>query len=67
LHLGILIETMRREGFEMSITPPQVLFRYDEHGNQLEPIEKVTIDADARFVPGLSNQLTPRGGIYLSC
>ncbi len=46
LQLGILIETMRREGFELSISRPKVVFQKDENGEILEPIEEVVIDVD---------------------
>jgi GTP-binding protein len=46
LQLGILIETMRREGFELSVSRPKVLFRRDERGDLLEPIEEVVVDVD---------------------
>jgi len=46
LQLGVLIETMRREGFELSISRPRVLFKTDEKGQRLEPIEEVVIDVD---------------------
>ena len=46
LQLGILIETMRREGFELSISRPRVLFKQGENGERLEPIEEVTVDVD---------------------
>jgi GTP-binding protein len=46
LQLGILIETMRREGFELSVSRPKVLFERDAEGNLLEPIEEVVIDVD---------------------
>jgi GTP-binding protein len=46
LQLGILIETMRREGFELSVSRPKVLFERDDDGNLLEPIEEVVIDVD---------------------
>jgi GTP-binding protein len=46
LQLGILIETMRREGFELSVSRPKVLFRRDANGNLLEPIEEVVVDVD---------------------
>jgi GTP-binding protein len=46
LQLGILIETMRREGFELSVSRPKVLFERDAAGNILEPIEEVVIDVD---------------------
>lgn len=49
LQLGILIETMRREGFELTISRPRVLFQADDAGNRLEPIEEVTIDVDDQF------------------
>jgi GTP-binding protein len=46
LQLAILIETMRREGFELSISRPRVVFQKDEDGQPLEPIEEVVIDVD---------------------
>ena len=46
LQLGVLIETMRREGFELGISRPRVLFREDENGNRTEPYETVVIDVD---------------------
>ena len=46
LQLGILIETMRREGFELSVSRPRVLMRRDPSGELLEPIEEVVIDVD---------------------
>ncbi|MBX3486718.1 MAG: translational GTPase TypA [Candidatus Paracaedibacteraceae bacterium] len=50
LQLGVLIETMRREGFELSISRPRVLYRHDETtGERLEPIEEVQIDVDEEY------------------
>ena len=49
LQLGILIETMRREGFELSISRPKVVFQKDEDGELLEPIEEVVIDVDEEY------------------
>ncbi len=46
LQLGILIETMRREGFELSISRPRVVFQRSEDGDILEPVEEVIIDVD---------------------
>jgi GTP-binding protein len=46
LQLGVLIETMRREGFELGISRPRVLFGTDENGNRTEPYETVVIDVD---------------------
>jgi GTP-binding protein len=49
LQLGVLIETMRREGFELSVGRPRVLFQTDEKGNKLEPIEEVVVDVDEDY------------------
>jgi GTP-binding protein len=50
LQLGVLIETMRREGFELSISRPRVLFKTDDAtGERLEPMEEVFIDVDEEF------------------
>ncbi|MBQ8785473.1 MAG: translational GTPase TypA [Alphaproteobacteria bacterium] len=49
LQLGVLIETMRREGFELSISRPRVVFQKDENGNVLEPIDEVVVDVDEEF------------------
>jgi GTP-binding protein len=51
LQLGVLIETMRREGFELSISRPSVLFKNDpDTGKKLEPMEEVQIDVDSEYV-----------------
>ncbi|UWR04765.1 translational GTPase TypA [Ruegeria conchae] len=57
LQMGVLIENMRREGFELSISRPQVLFR-DEDGQRLEPIEEVTIDVDDEFSGSVIEKIT---------
>lgn len=49
LQLGVLIETMRREGFELSVSRPQVLYQTREDGKRLEPIEEVVIDVDEEY------------------
>jgi GTP-binding protein len=49
LQMSVLIETMRREGFELSISRPRVLYRTDDNGKRLEPIEEVQIDVDEEF------------------
>src|SRR3974390_1162820 len=59
LQLGILIETMRREGFELSVSRPKVLFRHDPSGELLEPIEEVVIDVDEEHA-GVSVQTLAR-------
>ncbi|MDR1425908.1 MAG: translational GTPase TypA [Rickettsiales bacterium] len=62
LQLGILIETMRREGYEMAVGKPKVLFRTDENGNKLEPIEEVVIDIDEKFSGPVVDKLSRRRG-----
>jgi GTP-binding protein len=49
LQLGVLIENMRREGFELSVSRPKVVFQKDESGAMLEPIEEVFIDVDEQY------------------
>ncbi|MDP3690305.1 translational GTPase TypA [Bradyrhizobium sp.] len=49
LQLAILIETMRREGFELSVSRPRVVLTKDENGELLEPVEEVVIDVDEEF------------------
>ncbi|HEX6956453.1 MAG TPA: translational GTPase TypA [Ferrovibrio sp.] len=49
LQLGVLVETMRREGFELSISRPRVIFKKDENGQLLEPIEEVHVDVDDAY------------------
>jgi len=61
LQMGVLIENMRREGFELSISRPQVLFR-EENGEKLEPIEEVTIDVDDEFSGAVIEKLAGRKG-----
>jgi GTP-binding protein len=62
LQLGVLIETMRREGYEMSVGKPKVLFHTDERGNRLEPVEEVVIDIDDEFSGTVIDKLSKRKG-----
>ncbi|MCT4577380.1 translational GTPase TypA [Donghicola sp.] len=57
LQMGVLIENMRREGFELSISRPQVLFR-EENGVRMEPIEEVTIDVDDDYSGAVIEKIT---------
>ncbi|MEM9013412.1 MAG: translational GTPase TypA [Pseudomonadota bacterium] len=57
LQLGVLIENMRREGFELSVSRPRVLFRH-EGGQRLEPVEEVTVDVDDEFTGAVIEKLT---------
>lgn len=61
LQLGVLIETMRREGFEMTVSRPRVLFK-EENGEKLEPIEEVQIDVDEEYSGVVVEKLTKRKG-----
>ncbi|ODR95845.1 GTP-binding protein TypA [Methyloceanibacter stevinii] len=60
LQLGILIETMRREGFELSVSRPRVLFSRDDSGQLLEPIEEVVIDLDEEHQGAVVQKLSER-------
>ena len=63
LHLSILIENMRREGFELSISRPRVLFKEDpETGERLEPVEEVVVDVDQEYSGVVIEKLTMRKG-----
>lgn len=57
LQIGVLIENMRREGFELSISRPQVLMQ-EENGQRLEPIEEATIDVDDEYAGAVIEKLT---------
>jgi GTP-binding protein len=60
LQLGILIEIMRREGFELSVSRPRVLFTRDETGQLLEPIEEVVVDLDEEHQGAVVQKLSER-------
>ncbi len=63
LQLGVLIETMRREGFELAISRPRVLYKNDEAtGARLEPIEEVTIDVDEPYAGIVIEKVSTRKG-----
>jgi GTP-binding protein len=59
LHLSILIETMRREGYEFQVSKPTVIFK-EENGVKLEPIEYLTIDVPEEFMGVVMEKLGPR-------
>ena len=62
LHLSVLIETMRREGYELQVGQPQVLFKHDENGQKLEPIESLVIDVPEEFSGKVIEMVTQRKG-----
>ena len=65
LHLAILIETMRREGYEFQVSRPEVIFRTGEAGETLEPFEEVHIDCDREVVGAVVEMLGRRRGEML--
>jgi GTP-binding protein len=65
LQLGILIETMRREGFELSISRPRVVMKTDTNGQRLEPIEEVVVDVDEDFSGVVVQKIAERKGEML--
>ena len=65
LMLEILLTQMRREGFEMTVSPPKVLYQKDENGNRLEPIEEITVDLDEEFSSKIIDSMNRRKGKLL--
>ncbi|MGO1770867.1 MAG: translational GTPase TypA, partial [Microbacterium sp.] len=62
LQLAILVENMRREGFELTVGKPQVVTRRDESGTLLEPFEELTIDAPEEYLGAITQLLAARKG-----
>ncbi len=60
LHLSILIETMRRQGYEFQVSPPEVIYKRDENGNLLEPIELLMIEVPEEYVGSVMERLGTR-------
>ena len=65
LMLEILLTQMRREGFEMTVSPPKVLYQKDEVGNRMEPIEEITVDVDEEFSSKIIDSMNRRKGKLL--
>jgi GTP-binding protein len=65
LHLSIIIEKMRREGYELMVSQPQVLFK-EENGQKMEPFEKVMISTPDEYSGTIINELSERKGILKS-
>jgi GTP-binding protein len=65
LMLEILLTQMRREGFEMTVSPPKVLYQKDEAGNRMEPIEEITVDLDEEFSSKIIDSMNRRKGKLL--
>lgn len=62
LHLSVLIENMRREGFEFAVSKAEVLYKYDDNGKQLEPMERAIIDVPEEFTGAVIDKLSQRKG-----
>ena len=62
LHLSVLIENMRREGFEFAVSKPEVLYKTDENGKKLEPMEIAIIDVPEEFSGNVISKLSERKG-----
>ena len=62
LMLEILLTQMRREGFEMTVSPPKVLIKKDDKGNKIEPIEEIIIDLDEEFSSKIIDSINKRKG-----
>ena len=60
LQLGVLIETMRREGFEMSVSRPRVILKKDENGQTTEPYEEIIVDVDEEFSGSVVEKMSLR-------
>ena len=60
LQLGVLIETMRREGYEVNVSRPRVLFKKNDGGSKLEPFEEVTIDVDDDYSSAVIDSMNQR-------
>lgn len=65
--LAILIETMRREGFELTVGRPEVIIKKDASGRSLEPIEHLYVDCDEIFMGVVTDKLAQRKGRLLNC
>jgi len=62
LHLGILIENMRREGFELAVSRPEVVVRVEENGDRHEPYEQLTVDIEEQHQGAVMEKLGERRG-----
>ena len=62
LHLSVLIETMRREGFEFAVSKAEVIYKYDERNRKLEPMELAYVDVPEEYSGSVIQKLTSRKG-----
>ena len=65
LHLSILIENMRREGYELAVSKPEVIYKRDERGKKLEPVEEVVISVPDEYSGSVISKLNQRKGMMV--
>ena len=65
LHLSVLIENMRREGYEFAVSKAEVLYHTDENGKKLEPMELAYVDVPDEFTGAVIEKLSQRKGEML--
>ncbi len=66
LHLSILIENMRREGYELAVSKPEVIFHTDETGHKMEPVEEVVANVPEKYSGTVISKLNLRKGMMVS-
>lgn len=66
LHLSVLIETMRREGYEFAVSKAEVIYHYDEQGHKLEPMERCYVDVPEEYSGSVIQKLSERKGEILN-
>lgn len=66
LHLSVLIENMRREGYELAVSKPEVIFKKNASGKKTEPVEEVVIEAPEQYIGSVISELNVRKGIVKS-
>lgn len=66
LHLSILIENMRREGYELSVSKPEVIFKTDKTGHKMEPVEQVIVNCPEQYSGTVISKLNLRKGMMVS-
>lgn len=62
LHLAVLIETMRREGFELAVSKPEVIYKEGPHGKE-EPVEQLVVEVSSAYVGAVIEEVGRRGGV----
>ena len=63
LHLSVLIENMRRQGYEFQVSKPEVLIQYDEDGTKMEPVEKMVCDVPSEYAGAVIEKIGRRRGV----